>query len=151
MIIKHKDLLHDISNLAYVIADVCEGRESPHSLHQIYDICEEGNIDRVNSLLTLAAAEVAAALSPIGSISRRKELYRLKFKGISKEYAFKITELIREYMVTSVLHGWLAITLPSGASFWNDRKLNLMDTLDTSIFMAVASNNATLTRRLSPF
>lgn len=151
MVIKRKVLLHEISNLAYVVADVCEGKESPHALHQIYDICEEGNIDRVGSLLALAAAEVGHAISSLAVMNKRKDDYHLKFTGCSKEAAIKITRLTREYMVTSVMHGWLAMTLPSLANFWDMRKENLLLILDTTIERAIASRHATLRRKLSPF
>lgn len=58
-------LLHDISNLAYVAADVCGESRSPHALHQAFDICQPGNIDRVDRILCLAFSEAALLLKEL--------------------------------------------------------------------------------------
>lgn len=158
MIIYRKDLLHEISNLAYVIADVSEGKESPHALHQTFDICEEGNIDRVDSLLVLAAVEVAAAIAPLGKLMTRKGDYYLIIKESSKQMTIrehpkwveaKVAGLIREYMVAAVLHGWLSVTLPSAAPFWAARKEQTAAALGTAV--ASANRNNAFTRSVPPF
>lgn len=141
MIILRKDLLHEISNLAYVIADVSEGKESPHSLHQTFDICEEGNLDRIDSLLALAAAEVAATLFPLAKFITRKGDYLLIIKEQPKCMEAKVAALIREYMVAAVLHGWLPVTLPSAATFWSARKEQTAAALQAAV--ATAQETAT--------
>lgn len=137
--IKRSDLLHDISSLAYVIADVSEGKDSPHALHQTYDICQEGNIERVDSLLTLAAAEIGYALSPAGSLSVKGDTYVLRLRHKSRPIMFRITELAREYMVASVLYGWLSVTLPAAADFWLHRKEDILASLRSTAAMPLAA------------
>ena len=155
MIILRKDLLHEISNLAYVIADVSEGREAPHTLHQTFDICEEGNIARVDSLLALAAAEAAAAVSPLARLITRKGNYHLIIKPQPRDMAEppkyvaeKTARLIREYMVATVLSGWLSVTLPSAAPFWTDRKEETAAALQTAVDTATC--RAAFTRAVPP-
>ncbi len=148
-VISLPDLLHDIANLAYVIADVSEGKETPHTLHQTYDICESGNLCRVESLLTLAIAEVAAALGEIGSMRCRGDKIVLTTKGVTKSDAAKIAALAREYLTASILHGWLAVTLPAAADFWSERKTETLDSLTATIFAATLPLRA-FPRRLPP-
>lgn len=165
MIIKRKDLLHDIAGTAYIIADSWEGKESPHALHQIFDICEAGNIDRVDSLLKLAAAEAAYELSPIVTLSTWRHNFRLAFprpadpvfcrwpapESASKAMETALFEVTREFMVASVIHSWLAMLLPSVAAHWEKRKNSKLESLRSTVARAVSARNATLRRCLSPF
>lgn len=59
----------------------------------------------------------------------------------------KYRELIREFLVCRVLHGWLSVTLPESAKMWHERAEALLDRL-RSISMG---STDPLTRRLSPF
>ena len=49
-------LIYDIQNNSYVVADVME-KDDEHAKHQVYDIAEEGNIDRVTRTLDRAFEE----------------------------------------------------------------------------------------------
>ncbi len=80
-VLRRSELLHSISNLAYVIAYVSEDKESPHTLHQTFDICEEGNLERVDSLLRLAAAEISAVSRHV-RMTVRKSGYQLTFNTL---------------------------------------------------------------------
>lgn len=60
---KREELLYDIRNNAYVEGDVMQAN-TEHDRHQVQDICEDGNIDRVTRVLDLAHAECAEALFP---------------------------------------------------------------------------------------
>ena len=53
---KREELLYDIRNNAYVEGDVMQVNDA-HDRHQVQDIGEEGNIDRVTRVLDLAHAE----------------------------------------------------------------------------------------------
>ncbi|MBD5358114.1 MAG: hypothetical protein HDR88_14145 [Bacteroides sp.] len=145
-VLQREELLHDISNLAYVIADVSEGKESPHTLHQTFDICEEGNTERVERLLGLAAAEIGSEMGKGISIRHRRKNYVLTFCGVTEKTVAKVTELAREYMVASVLHGWLSVTLPAAATFWANRR----DETLSSLRSAATPPTGGFTRRVSP-
>lgn len=60
---KREELLYDIRNNAYVEGDVMQVNDA-HDRHQVQDIGEEGNIDRVTRVLDLAHAECEEALFP---------------------------------------------------------------------------------------
>ena len=63
MTFKREELLYDIRNNAYVEGDVMQAK-TEHDRHQVQDIGEDGNIDRVTRVLDLAHAECAEALFP---------------------------------------------------------------------------------------
>lgn len=60
---KREELLYDIRNNAYVEGDVMQAN-TEHDRHQVQDIGEDGNIDRVTRVLDLAHAECEEALFP---------------------------------------------------------------------------------------
>lgn len=58
-----------------------------------------------------------------------------------------LQELIREFLVCRVLHGWLSVTLPEAAAMWHERAEALLDRLKSISMGSIGP----LTRRLSPF
>lgn len=63
LIFKREELLYDIKNYAYVEGDVMQVNLE-HDRHQVFDIGEDGNIDRVTRMLDLSHAECVEALFP---------------------------------------------------------------------------------------
>lgn len=63
LLFKRSELLYDIKNYAYVEGDVMQVK-TEHDRHQVQDIGETGNIDRVTKVLDLAHAESVEALFP---------------------------------------------------------------------------------------
>ena len=53
-----KLVMEEVANLLYVIGDVREGEYTAHTLHNTFDICAPGNIDRAHKTLDLAVAQV---------------------------------------------------------------------------------------------
>ena len=51
LIFKRKNLLYSISNYAYIVGHPMPDN-TENNKHMIIDICEEGNIDRVNRILS---------------------------------------------------------------------------------------------------
>lgn len=162
MKLSRKSLLYDISNLAFTIADT--GDNNRHSLHQVRDICEDGNIDRVNAVLHLAFSKVVAILSRPRK-SRKGKLntlpseeckptvppddFQLHIK-LPPEMEFNLKETIREYLVCCVLADWLAITLPEAADVWKFRAEACFSALQELIAgLSLGSTNA-FTRKVTP-
>ena len=56
-------LFYDIANVAYVEGDVMQ-TENVHDKHQVIDIAEDGNVDRVTRLLDVAHATCVDFLYP---------------------------------------------------------------------------------------
>lgn len=102
-----ESLIYDISNLAFTVADLREGERSPHALHQVFDVCQPGNIDRVDRVMRLAYSEILHALGG--------------YRPRDSQELLRLHELMREYVTTRVLADWLSITLPEAADAWKDR------------------------------
>lgn len=112
-IISFSDLHWELSNLAYVVGDVASKDGNAHRLHQTFDICHEGNIERVNGLLDLSFLEVRNAAGPQCHCTRQRRGY--SFRGAEAELA---AALAKEYLVCRVLGRWLEVTLPEAAGVW---------------------------------
>lgn len=98
-------LRFDIENLAFVIADTWRGRVDEHRLHQVFDICQEGNLDRVRDVVALALARLHFGRNVFRKCKRRE----------------RVRVLFREYLTCAVLADWLSITLPEAAPEWLER------------------------------
>lgn len=115
--IDREEVLHDVANLAYVVADVREGEYSAHSLHHTFDVCAPGNIERSNRILDLAIAEAENMLRiaeasyphrPGGPFCRIVS----SFRQLSNEDIIYLRHLVHEYLVTKVFTDWLEIAFP---------------------------------------
>ena len=149
IVIDRASLLYDISGLAYVVADIREGERSAHSLHQVYDICGKGNIDRVDSVLVSSFTTVALMLRRIATSEREEEPgeFRLLFrKEICREREDAIREAVKEYLVASVLADWLSLTLPEASGICNDKVSEAL-----SCVRSLSGGVRSTARRLSPF
>ena len=60
---KRSELLYDCANLGYVHGDTMH-TDDEHDRHQVMDIVEDGNVDRVTRILNLAMSEIREALYP---------------------------------------------------------------------------------------
>lgn len=124
VILKEADLLYEISGMAYVVADVRVGSKSDHELHQTFDVCQTGNVDRVRHILTLAFMEVTQMAGRLLARSSGpcKSGYRLCFNAQADAAKIEMVKgLVEEYMVARVLDDWLTVTLPEAAAVWADK------------------------------
>jgi len=175
MTFKLEDLYREIANIAYVAADVALTADNHHRLHQTFDICEEANIERINNLLALAAEEAVntmhnaqCIMHNLNSMHNAPSMHNAQCiminfdsdlttqdlgtiltadNGQRKTGNCKYRELIREFLVCRVLHGWLSVTLPESAKMWHERAEALLDRLRSISMGSIGP----LTRRLSPF
>ena len=162
-----QDILDDIADAAFVVADIAEGDRDHHSLHQTYDICEDANTLRVNHLIDLAFAEALLLLRPLLDSSRPPVATESSLSLTLKPHpffishslpndqssggfvgcresvkAFHLRETLREYLLSYVLTHWLRVTLPQSAPPWETRLQESSRHLRSTI---------TLTRPLSPW
>lgn len=63
LLLRRRELEYDLANVGYIEGDVMK-TENEHDRHQVQDIVEDGNIDRVTRMLDLAYAECVEALFP---------------------------------------------------------------------------------------
>lgn len=129
-----EQLLYDIKNLAYVEGDVLSD-DAQHSKHQVQDIGEDGNIDRVTRMLDLALAHCVEVLYPYSKVNVEHETVRDDI--LTEEYVYTITllvpddfsvttvnlleQLIHNLLVYLVLADWMSIANvanPNSAANW---------------------------------
>lgn len=117
-----EQLLYDIKNLAYVEGDVLPD-DAQHSKHQVQDIGEEGNVDRVTRMLDLALARCREHLYPytkepveggelLDDVLDETEVYTIDmlvpddFSTTTIKY---LEQLIHNLLVYYVLADWMSI------------------------------------------
>ena len=156
---KRSELVYDISNYCYVEGDVMP-TEAEHARHQVLDVAESGNIDRVTRMLNLAHAECVEFLYPytkeevtdgeMSSDLAEPEQYEIRLSlpiEFSKTTVNKLTNLLHEYLVCSVVADWLSITKPSASENWT----NKLYITKTKIQSTLMSRTKILKRKLKPF
>ncbi len=129
-----EQLLYDIKNIAYVEGDVLPD-EAQHSKHQVQDIGEEGNVDRVTRMLDLALARCREKLYPytkrevtsgtvINDVLTDTDTYTIEmlvpddFSDTTVKY---LEQLIHNLLVCYVLMDWMSIANianPKSAANW---------------------------------
>lgn len=123
LVFKREELLYDIANMAYVEGDITPAQDS-HERHQIQDVVEDGNIDRVLRKIDLAVDACTEALYPYTKTEIDLEESRedtLESEGdyyiglmlptdFSKTTVNYLEKLIHEYIVCYVLADWMSIT-----------------------------------------
>lgn len=128
-----EDLLYDISNYAYVEGDIME-EEKQHSKHQLQDIAEEGNVDRVIRVIDMAHAWVVETLYPYTSVPldydflddrlRDVPLWAIMLnlpKTYSNTTVEYLSKLIHELFVCKALEDWTLMVKPEAAESWRYR------------------------------
>ena len=60
---KRSELLYDVENYSFVEGDIME-TENEHARHQVFDIGQSGNVNRVTRVLNLTHAECVEMLYP---------------------------------------------------------------------------------------
>lgn len=143
--IKRDNLLYSIKNPAYVEGDVMK-TDDEHQRHQVIDIAETGNYDRVTEMLDIAYAECVHAMYPYtkedvetgmevdddpsttmeaeeaeGSESTDYVINLLVPDEYAKSSINLILRYVHEYMVCRVLADWLSITKPEAAENWQEK------------------------------
>ena len=158
---KRAELIYDASNYSFVEADILpEGDECRR--HQVFDIGQDGNVDRVTRVLNMAHAECVEMLYPytkeeipdeqeaLDDVLKEPETYEIK---LTLPETFSLTtlrlleELIHEYLVCRVLADWMSITNPESEANWQRKFTTLREKIRT----ALVSRTKMIRRKLSPF
>lgn len=119
---ERSELMNDIKNIGYVESDVIED-ESLHSRHQVADIAEDGNVERVCRIMDLAFAECVEYLYPISkkqvqggevynNVLEHTDVYELELKvpeDFSTTTCTLLERYIHEYIICRVLEDWMGI------------------------------------------
>ncbi len=127
-------LLYDIKNYCFIEGDTME-RKDEHAKHQVYDVGESGNIDRVTRVLDLAFVQCVDLCFPYTKkelchhVSRDNELeeedeYVMQLRlpdGFSETSVTYLSKLIHELMVYKVMTDWMSITKPESKKNWQEK------------------------------
>lgn len=131
LVFKRSELLYDCANLGYVHGDTMRTNDD-HDRHQVQDIAEDGNVDRVTRILNLTMTEIREALYPYTKKEAEDgdtrvdtlvepERYAIEMhvpETFSKTTHSYLEQLIHELLVDRVMEDWLSITYPEKAPIW---------------------------------
>ena len=150
LVFKRKELLYDVENYSFVEGDIMQA-EDEHASHQVFDIGQEGNVDRVTRVLNLTHAECVEMLYPytkeeisdehetLDDILVAPEEYHIALtlpENFSLSTVKLLKHLIHEYLICKVLADWMSITNPS---------------IRVKIQTALMSRKGKIKRKLKPF
>lgn len=158
---KRAELIYDASNYSFVEADIiAEGDECRR--HQVFDICQDGNVNRVTRVLNLAHAECVEMLYPytkqeipdeqeaLDDVLSEPETYEIKLTlpdSFSLTTVRMLENLIHEYLVCRVLADWMSITNPESEANWEKKFTTIRNKIRTSL----VSRTGKIRRKLKPF
>lgn len=158
---KRSELLYDAANYSFVEGDLLVTNDG-HEQHQVFDITQKGNIDRVTRVLNLAHAECVEMLFPytkkdksdeqpeLDDILTAPEEYLIRMKlppGFSFTTMQLLQLLIHEYLVSRVLADWMSITNPSSKANWEEKFIELKSKIHSSL----VSRTDKVRRKIKPF
>lgn len=160
ILIGRDDLIYDIANMAFVEGDIMQ-TEDDHDRHQVIDIVEDGNRDRVDRILNKAFCEIveatypyskreiegAAACSNLHESPTRYLLSLTVPNDFSETTVDLIVHYIHEYMVCSALSDWMSITNPSAQEKWILKQQEAMSELRIAVNMRARR----VRRTMAPF
>lgn len=140
LLFKREELLYDIETIGYVEGDVLK-TDTPHDKHQIQDIGQDGNVDRVTRILDLVHALCLESLHKytkeecndgmeLTDDFEETKIYVIRLKvgsRFSKTTANLLEKLIHEFMVCSAVADWLGITKPDAAEKWQTKAQAALD------------------------
>lgn len=158
---KRAELIYDASNYSFVEADIMtEGDECRR--HQVFDIGQAGNVDRVTRVLNTAHAECVEMLYPytkeeipdgqeaLDDVLTEPETYEIRLtlpETFSLTTLRMLEHLIHEYLVCRVLADWMSITNPESEANWQRKFTTIREKIRT----ALVSRTKMIRRKLSPF
>lgn len=161
LVFRRAELLYDAENCSYVEGDLMEEGDG-HPRHQVFDIGQEGNVDRVTRVLNLAHAECVEMLYPytmtrihhrmgkLDDILAEPDAYRIVLElpeDFSMTTVKLLKHLVHEYLVCRVVADWMSITKPDSRPNWEEKSLSLK----ARIQAALLSRTGKVRRKLKPF
>ncbi len=158
LLIKSKEVLDDIRSAAWLESELHPELDR-HRRHEMADICEKDNIERVWRVLGIAIAEIRLALqkilSPQSQISLVNDLERPE--GWEFSFLFQLPssstsylrEKIHEYLVAAVMADCTAVIIPTAAKIWQERASDAIASLQNLASIS-CPNCANVVRPLWP-
>lgn len=157
---KREELLYDCKNLGYVEGDVMRTQDE-HDRHQVMDIGEDGNVDRVTRILDLGIAHCVELLYPYSKVPVEDETYMDDTLEDTDEYIVQLLvpddfsqttvtlleRLIHELLVDMVMADWMSITKPESKANWQEK----IEQVETEIRTNLNGRCGRVRRTQTPF
>jgi len=152
-----REVLDDIKSAAWLESELHPECDL-HRRHEMADVCEPGNVEKVWRILGVCDSEVRMALRKI-LLSQEKDRYLNELENpetrmfmieappASDKVAF-LKEKIHEYFVASVMADRTAVIMPDAKRVWEERKKEASAALST--IAATSTNPAQVSRPLWP-
>lgn len=130
-----------------------------HDRHQVFDICEDGNVDRVTRVLDLAFAQCVELCYPYSKVPvanetilddtlEYREVYEMKLL-VPTDFSYTTVELLRrlihELLVYKVMADWMSLTKPSSKSNWQEKIENTEQEITSMLNARIGRVRRTLT------
>lgn len=155
-----KELLDDIKGYAYIEGDTMQGDDA-HAKHQVYDICEPGNIELVTRNLNSTFAKCVELCFPytkkeVGCHTSRDNEYeegddfvmRLNLPARFSDTTVTLLETqIHELLVSKVMEEWMGITKKESVPYWSAKVMNA----EQQIKSALHGRTGRIRRKLTPY
>ena len=146
---KRSELLYDVENYSFVEGDIME-TENEHARHQVFDIGQSGNVNRVTRVLNLTQEEISDEQEALDDILVAPEEYHIVLtlpEDFSLSTVKLLKHLIHEYLICKVLADWMSITNPSSKANWEEKIMSIRAKIQTSLM----SRKGKIKRKLKPF
>lgn len=134
--------------------------ESNHNRHEVQDVGQAGNVNRVTRIMDLTVAQTRELLYPYTSNAITRPELDDTFKetpiyGIvlsvpddfSQTTLNLLEQLVHELIVCKAMKDWLSITNPAKADTWAAKA----DDMEREIRVCLHSRTTSVRRRLLPF
>lgn len=153
------EILYDVENYAFIEGDIMPD-ESEDAKHQVIDVAQDGNIDRVSRVMNLAYTECVEMLYPFTKKAveekdtddtlRCPEEYVITGTfpaSFSQSTADLLQNQLHEYVVYRILADWFSIVKPDSASNWEKKLEKIRNKIKTSMSIRRGKTR----RGMSPF
>lgn len=158
IIIKSHEVLCDIRSAAWLESELHESLPL-HRRHEMADVCEEGNIEKIWRVLGLCDTEVRVALrrilvavprlSPVNSIESPEEWEYHLAECLRTESVNLTKEKIHDYFVASAMADRAEVIIPECAPIWRERAAGALTAISECAASAMAG--VPVRRRMCPF
>lgn len=152
-----REVIADIRSAAWLESEI-HPECNLHQRHEIADICEKDNIERVWRVLGICAAEVMMVLRRLLLPDRMCRFHDNLERPDSWQFVFRhrlppqvgnfFKEKIHEFMVARVMAERLAVLIPPAAACWKERADSILLSLRTE--SAASTTLSQVFRPLSP-
>lgn len=155
---KRDEILYDCKNYAYVEGDTMKTQDE-HDRHQVMDIGEDGNIDRVTRVLDLAFADCVELCYPYSKVEvedvtalddtlQERDALVLSMlvpDDFSQTTVELLRRLIHELLVYKVMADWTSHTKPESEAKWTKKAEDVEEKITSSLNYRVGRVRRTLT------